>query len=413
MLTPLTRNAIIHQCFGARPVVFMLFVLEVWFVLKGEYMKKVLNVTSPLMPSFDKYVEKLKTIWESKWMTNNGSLCTELQQKLISLMQGSNVELYVNGHMALDIAIKALKLKGEVITTPFTFASTTHALIMNGITPVFCDIKEDDYTIDENKIESLITDKTSAILPVHVYGCPCNVEKIADIAKRHKLKVIYDAAHAFGVYNNGTPLACCGDVSMLSFHATKVFNTIEGGALVFSDDSLSKPLRNLRNFGIENAESVTQVGLNAKMNEFAAAMGICNLELVNAAIARRKELVEQYVEVCSKLPGIRVLDYDGMQKRGIVYNYAYMPIEVDETVCSFTRDELCNIMKEKNVILRKYFFPLIVDFECYKDQYGFYELPVARRVANHIVTLPLSGDMDNDDVKRCCDILISYSKRNR
>ena len=372
-------------------------------------MEKIINVTAPLMPEMDRYVEELKKIWNSRWMTNNGPEYVEFQQKLEEML-GDKVELYVNGHMALDIAIKAMGLKGEVITTPYTFASTTHALVMNGLKPVFCDIKEENYTIDEEKIEELITDETCAILAVHVYGCICDVDKIEKIAKKHKLKVIYDAAHAFAVKRNGKSVAGYGDISMFSLHATKVFNSIEGGILVYHDEKYTKALRNLRNFGIENAESVTSVGLNAKMNEFAAAMGICNLEILDAAIARRKVIVEKYLETIHGLRGIKTLDYEMFKKDSIEYNYAYMPIEIDEGEAGYTRDDLHKFLQTKGIVARKYFYPIITDYECYRDQFDSSMTPVAKKAGNRILTLPIAASMTDEDVERCCSALREMTK---
>ena len=373
-------------------------------------MEKVINVTTPLMPELDRYVEELKKIWNSKWMTNNGPECVKFQQKLEKIL-GDKVELYVNGHMALDIAIKALGLKGEVITTPYTFASTTHALVMNGLTPVFCDIKEDNYTIDENKIEDLITDKTCAILAVHVYGCICNVDKIEKIAQKHNLKVIYDAAHAFAVKRKGKSVASYGDISMFSLHATKVFNSIEGGILVYRDDRYTKELRNLRNFGIENEESVTSAGLNAKMNEFAAAMGICNLEILDAAIAKRKIIVKKYLQTIHGLRGIKTLDYEVFKKDNIEYNYAYMPIEVDANEAGYTRDDLYEFLKTKGIVARKYFYPIITDYECYKDRFDSNRTPIAKKIGNRILTLPIAACMTDEDIERCCSALQEMAGR--
>lgn len=361
-----------------------------------------INVTSPLMPDLDDYVQKLQQIWESKWVTNNGQMTLALQKALQKRMN-CDVELFVNGHMALDIAIKALQLHGEVITTPFTFASTTHALVMNGCTPVFCDIKPNDYTIDENKIESLITEKTTAIVPVHVYGCICNMEKIEDIAARYSLKVIYDAAHAFDVKLNGKNIASNGDVSMFSFHATKVFNTIEGGALAFKkNDDFAKNIRNLRNFGIENEESVVSVGLNAKMNEFAGAMGLCNLPLMDNALKRRRQIAERYMITLREMRGIKTLDYNEMVQRGIEYNFAYMPIEVDKDVAGFSRNELSDFLLARGIGTRKYFYPLITDFECYNGKFANANIPVAKKVSERILTLPMAASMSDEDVERVC-----------
>lgn len=373
-------------------------------------MGKIINVTAPLMPSMDRYVEELKKIWDSQWLTNNGPEYVEFQSKLEDKLQ-SKVELYVNGHMALDIAIKALDLSGEVITTPFTFASTTHAIVMNGLTPVFCDIKDSDYTIDEDKIEELITPKTCAIVAVHVYGCLCNVEKIEAIAKKHNLVVIYDAAHAFAVKKDGVSVATYGDISMFSLHATKVFNSIEGGILTYKDSKYTKKLQELRNFGIENAESVTAVGLNAKMNEFAAAMGICNLEILEEAILRRKYIVERYCEVLKDIDGIKTLDYEQFEKENIEYNYAYMPIEIDSDITGFSRDDLFEELKKYDIVARKYFYPIISDYACYREQYDSSLTPIAKRVGERILTLPIAASMTEEDINRCCDTIVDFVGR--
>jgi len=373
-------------------------------------MEDIINVTAPLMPQLDRYIEELKKIWDSRWMTNNGPECIEFQ-KMLEDKLGGQVELYVNGHMALDIAIKAMGLEGEVITTPFTFASTTHALVMNGLTPVFCDIKESDYTIDEDKIEELITEKTCAILAVHVYGCICNVDKIEAIAKRHNLKVIYDAAHAFAVKKDGKPIAEYGDMSMFSLHATKVFNSIEGGVLVYHDEQYTDQLRYLRNFGIENAESVSSVGLNAKMNEFAAAMGICNLEILEDAIARRAYIVEKYLETIQGLKGIKTLDYKQLKLDNIEYNYAYMPIEIEESVAGYTRDDLFEFLQSKGIVARKYFYPIISDYECYRERFDSSLTPIAKRIGDRILTLPIAASMTDEEIERCCIALKQMTER--
>ncbi len=363
------------------------------------------------MPTMERYIEELNKIWNSRWMTNNGPEYVEFQSKLEELLE-NKVELYVNGHMALDIAIKALELKGEVITTPYTFASTTHALVMNGLTPVFCDIG-DDYTIDVDKIEELITDKTCAILAVHVYGCICDVDKIEEIAHRHNLKVIYDAAHAFAVKKKGKSIAGYGDISMFSLHATKVFNSIEGGILAYHDEKYARELRNLRNFGIENEESITSVGLNAKMNEFAAAMGICNLEILEEAIAARRIIVEKYLEIIQCSKGIKTLNYENFKNNDIEYNYAYMPIEIDESITGFTRDDLHSFLKTKNIGARKYFYPIVTDYECYRDKFNSNLTPNAKKVGDRILTLPLSASMTEEEVSRCCNALREMIERKR
>ncbi len=259
-------------------------------------MDKIL-VTQSSMPDLDDYINEIKDIWDTRWLTNMGSKHQRLQAQLKDYLDVNNIDLLTNGHMAIELTIQAMGLTGEVITTPFTFASTTHAIVRNGLTPVFCDINPDDYTIDVTKLESLITEKTSAIIPVHVYGNICNVEEIDKIAKKHNLKVIYDAAHTFGVKYKGKGIGCFGDASCFSFHATKVFNTIEGGAVCFKDEAFLDEIYNLKNFGIRDPETVSGISANAKMNEFRAAMGLCNLKNIDTEIAKRKAVVERYREI--------------------------------------------------------------------------------------------------------------------
>ena len=370
-------------------------------------------VTRSSMPPMEEYVEKIKSIWDSHWMTNNGGIYQELEENLKSYLGCENLELYVNGHMALDISIKALQLKGEIITTPFTFASTTHAIVMNDLTPVFCDIKPDDYTIDEEKIEALITDKTSAILAVHVYGQPCNVSRLEEIAKKHNIKLIYDAAHAFGVKIDGKSIASFGDVSMFSFHATKVFNTIEGGAIIFADKSLERKLRSLRNFGIEGPESVMEVGSNAKLSEFSAAMGVCNLKHLAEEIKKREHIFTIYTKLLAGHDGITIINPDKDPENGIISNYAYFPIIIDESITQYTRDDLFEELQNHNIFTRKYFYPLITDFECYQDRFSAYELPVAHYVADHVLTLPMYADLADDDVRRICEVITNFGNEDR
>ncbi|MCI1966662.1 MAG: DegT/DnrJ/EryC1/StrS family aminotransferase [Oscillospiraceae bacterium] len=363
-------------------------------------MKKKILVTRSSLPPLEEYVDKIKGIWDTCWMTNMGPVYQELEQDMKKYLACKNLELYVNGHMALDVAIKALRLTGEVLTTPFTFASTTHALVLNGLTPVFCDIKPDDYTIDEDKVESLITKKTSAILAVHVYGRPCNIKRLREIADKHHLKLLFDAAHAFGVRVDGEPIANFGDVSMFSFHATKVFNTIEGGALVYRDDSLTRSLKSLRNFGIESPESVVQPGLNAKMNEFAAAMGVCNLKYLDENIRKRKHVAEFYSSRLKDCPGIQMIDFENDSR--VTWNYSYFPITVDEKKAGCTRDDLFEGLQKENIFTRKYFYPLVPDYECYREQFGRCPLPVARYVADRVLTLPMYADLTEEDLERIC-----------
>lgn len=363
----------------------------------------MINVTKSSIPYFEEYCEEIKEIWDSCWLTNMGPKHKKLQDSLIDYLEVDNIDLFCNGHMALEMAIQAMNLTGEVITTPFTFASTTHAIVRNGLTPVFCDIKERDFTIDESKIEPLITSKTSAIIPVHVYGNVCNVEEIERIAKKHNLKVIYDAAHAFGVKYKGKGIGTFGDASMFSFHATKVFNTIEGGAVSFKDKEFGLDLYRLKNFGIRNPELVDAVGANAKMNEFSAAMGICNLRHIEEDIAKRKAVFERYCERLNDVKGIRV----NKLNEDVDYNYSYFPIIIDSEVYGKNRDEVEQLLSENGVKARKYFYPLTSDFDCYKGKFDSSDTPVAAKVAKSVLTLPLYPDLSFADVDRICDILIN------
>jgi dTDP-4-amino-4,6-dideoxygalactose transaminase len=359
-----------------------------------------IQVTRSLMPDFEEYTEEIKGLWDSHWLTNMGIKHKQLELDLKDYLDTSNITLFTNGHLALECAIAAFNLTGEVITTPFTFASTTHAIVRYGLEPVFCDIDPDDYTIDTDKLESLITEKTSAIIPVHVYGNICNVNEIERIAKKYNLKVIYDAAHAFGVTFDGVGVANFGDASMFSFHATKVFHTIEGGAVTYKDGSLSKKLDDLKNFGITGPESVEYVGGNAKMNEFQAAMGICNLRHVDDEIAKRKIVVERYIEGLSNIKGIKLCK----PQIGVKSNYAYFPVVFDGYKLS--RDEVFGKLKTKNIYARKYFYPLTNSFECYKGRFDVGKTPVAKYIADRVLTLPLYADLALDDVDRICDIIL-------
>lgn len=362
-------------------------------------MDKKIFVTQSSMPSYEEYCAEIKDLFDTKWLTNNGQKHNKLESELCNYLKVNNVTLFTNGHLALYNALKLLDLKGEVITTPFTFASTTHAIVQNGLTPVFCDINPIDYTIDVDKIESLITDKTCAIVPVHVYGFPCDVERINEIATKHNLKVIYDAAHAFGVEVNNNGIANYGDISMFSFHATKVFNTIEGGALAYNNDSWFKDLYHLKNFGIVDEEHVSMVGMNAKMNEFAAAMGLCNLKHIKEEILKRKNIVERYISNLEHVDGLILPKY----KDNITYNYAYMPVVFDENIIK--RDDIYNELGSNNVFARKYFYPIISEFDCYKNDYNSDDTPVAKKISEQILTLPLYADLSLDEVDMICNII--------
>lgn len=361
-------------------------------------------VTRSSMPSYEEYCEEIKELWDTHWLTNMGPKHKQLQKELEEYFSIPHVALYTNGHLALENAIAALNLPkgGEVITTPFTFASTTHAIVRNGLVPVFCDVKEDDYTIDTKMMEELITDNTVAIVPVHVYGNMCDVGEIDRIAKKYGLKVIYDAAHAFAVKYKGQSSASFGDASMFSFHATKVFNTIEGGCVCFKDDSWLQILNDMKNFGIHGPESVEYVGGNAKMNEFQAAMGLCNLRHLDKEIAKRKKVVERYRE---RLEGVEGIKLSVIQK-DVESNYAYFPVVFDGY--KYTRNEVFEKLAEQGIGTRKYFFPLTNSFECYRNYptAGTEKTPVAQHMALRVLTLPLYVDLSLEDVDRICDVIL-------
>lgn len=356
------------------------------------------------MPAYEEYCEEIKELWDSRWLTNMGAKHRQLQAQLEEYLSVPYVTLYTNGHLALENMIEAMAFPngGEVITTPFTFASTTHAIVRNGLIPVFCDIDPDDYTMDASKIEALITEKTVAIVPVHVYGNLCDVDAIDAIAKKHGLKVIYDAAHAFGVSKDGVNCANFGDASMFSFHATKVFNTIEGGAVTFREDALVQVLNDLKNFGIRGQESVAYIGGNAKMSEFQAAMGICNLRHIDGEIAKRKAVVEHYRSRLEGTPGIRLCK----EQSGVKSNYAYFPVVFDGY--RYNRDEIADMLKGHDILARKYFYPLTNAFECYQDMdaAGAKKTPVAAYIADRVLTLPLFADLSGEDIDRICDIIL-------
>lgn len=367
-------------------------------------MKRTINVTRSSMPDFEEYCNEIKELWDSRWLTNMGVKHKQLQTELEEYLNVPHAILYANGHLALENVLSAMNLPkgGEVITTPFTFVSTTHSIVRNGLVPVFCDVNDTDYTMDVAKIESLITEKTVAIVPVHVYGNLCAVKEIKEIADRHNLKVIYDAAHAFGVTYKGVSAACFGDASMFSFHATKVFNTIEGGALTFVDDSMVEVLNDMKNFGMHGQEECVYVGGNAKMNEFQAAMGLCNLRHIEKEIAKRKAAVEQYRKRLSGIPGIKLCP----EQEGVKSNYAYFPVVFEDY--KYTRDKLFNILKEQDIVARKYFYPLTNAFECYKEfpTAGAEKTPVAKYLADRVLTLPLYADLTIEDVNLICDIIL-------
>ena len=358
-------------------------------------------VTRSSMPPFEEYAAEIAPLWESHWLTNMGEKHRRLEADLREFLGVDNIALFVNGHSALECVLEAMSLRGKVITTPYSFASTTHAIVRKGLTPVFADIRPDDYTLDPERVEELVDDETCAIMPVHVYGNLCDVEAIADIARRHGLKVIYDAAHAFAVERNGVSAASFGDASMFSFHATKVFNTIEGGAVCFADPSLKSLLDQWKNFGITGTESVEYVGGNAKMNEFCAAMGICNLRHVREEIARRRVVAERYWERLGELPGARL----SLPQPGVTPNYAYLPVVFEEDEFGATRDEVYDALMARDIHPRKYFYPLISDYACYAGRFDSSATPVARHVADRVLTLPMYADLALEDVDLICDVV--------
>lgn len=359
-------------------------------------------VTRSSMPSMEEYIEEIRSIWDSHWLTNMGEKHKALQAELQKYMGVPEVELLTNGHMALELSLQAMNLQGEVITTPFTFASTTHAIVRNGLEPVFCDIDPETYTMDVTQIERLITDRTCAILPVHVYGNVCNIEEIERIAHKYGLKVLYDAAHTFGETYKGQGIGNFGDASCFSFHATKVFNTIEGGAVCYRDPDMGRRLYELKNFGIHGPEEVDAVGANAKMNEFCAAMGLCNLRHVDEEIAKRRAVVERYREHLEGVDGLRL----NAQQPEVRSNYAYFPVVFDENLFGASRNEVMDALAQNGIGARKYFYPLTNTFECFHGKYDVDATPVALHVAKRVLTLPLYADLSMEDVDRICKIVL-------
>ena len=353
------------------------------------------------MPSYEEYIEAIKPLWDSHWLTNMGTYHKELETALREYLKVPEVSLTVNGHMALELAIQSFGFPqgSEVITTPFTFISTTHAIVRNGLVPVFCDVKLSDGTIDESKIENLITERTVAIVPVHVYGHVCNVEAIQHIADKYNLKVIYDAAHAFGVEYDGRGIGSYGDASIFSFHATKVFNTIEGGAVTFSDYKIYEKLYNLKNFGIRGEELVTEVGANAKMNELCAIMGLCNMKHINQARESRKHIYERYTNRFREIDGIEVFDGNELATK----NYAYYPILVKESY-KLSRDEVYDKLKAENIYSRKYFYPVTSDQACFKNKYRDIDITNARHLSEQVLTIPFYEGLTDENIDRILDL---------
>ncbi len=365
-------------------------------------MKTPIYVTKPFLPPREEYNAFLDKIWDSGILTNMGKLHQTLEKELAEYLKVPSFMLFANGHLSLELIIEALGLTGEVITTPYTFVSTTNAIARNDLTPVFCDVKEDNFTMDPNKIEALITDKTSAIIPVHVYGHPCDVYEIHKIAKKHNLKVIYDGAHSFGTKLDDIPLSNFGDSTMYSFHGTKLFHTIEGGGVVVKDYDLKNRLHQLKNFGIAGEESIQMIGMNAKLSEFHAAMGLANLKYIDSTIEKRRLLTERYEKNFSNVQGIRM----AVRQPNETYNYAYLPVIFTEEF-AWDRDIIYDRLKNNNVFARKYFYPLPNETKCYTEKYKVSPTPIAERISKQVLCLPIFDELTFDEVDYICDLIIS------
>lgn len=360
-------------------------------------------VTRSSMPELEEYMDEIRGMWDSHWLTNMGPKHEKLQAELCKYLGVQYIELMANGHMALEMTLQAMNLQGEVITTPFTFASTTHAIVRNGLKPVFCDIDPFTYTMDTEKLECLITDRTCAIMPVHVYGNICKVEEIERLAHKYELKVIYDAAHTFGETYKGKGLGTFGDASCFSFHATKVFHTIECGAVCFQEKRLGEKLYELKNFGIHGPEEVSAVGANAKLNEFCAAMGLCNLKHIEEEIAKRRIIVEHYR---SRLQGVDGIQLNIVQPE-VKSNYSYFPVVFEEKLFGATRAEVFDKLAEHGIGARKYFYPLTNTFAAFHGQFDVMETPIALHISKRVLTLPLYADLPMEEVDRICDVVLS------
>ena len=364
----------------------------------------IITVTSPLLPNLDEFHELLKDIWDSKWITNNGSFHQQLEKALAEYLKVPYISLFTNGTLPLLTALQALRITGEVITTPYSFVATTHSIWWNGCRPVFVDIEENTCGIDPNKIEAAITPKTTAIMPVHCYGKPVNMDAIQQIADKYGLKVIYDAAHAFGVEVNGESVLTRGDMSTLSFHATKVYNTLEGGALVVKDEATKKRIDYLKNFGFAGETEVVAPGINSKVDEVRSAYGLLNLKQVDAAIAARQKVAVRYREALRNIPGIRFFD----DMPSVRHNYSYFPIFIDAKEYGMSRDELYFKMKEQGVWGRRYFYPLISTFSTYRGLPSATpeNLPVATKMSNEVICLPMHHALGEEDIERIINCII-------
>ena len=366
--------------------------------------KDIITVTSPLLPNLDEFHEMLKEIWDSKWITNNGSFHKKLEAALAEYLKVPYISLFTNGTLPLLTALQALRITGEVITTPYSFVATTHSIWWNGCHPVFVDIDPTTGNIDPDKIEAAITPKTTAILPVHVYGKPCRTKEIQDIADKYGLKVIYDAAHAFGEFVDGKSILEAGDMSTLSFHATKVYNTLEGGALVCKDEATKKRIDNLKNFGILNETEVIAPGINSKVDEVRSAYGLLNLKQVDAAIEARHQVAIKYRKALRHVDGITFFD----DMPGVKHNYSYFPIFVDTNKFSISRDDLYYKFREHNILARRYFYPLISTFSTYRGlpSAAPANLPVAIKMADEVLCLPMHHLLSDEDIQRVLNVII-------
>lgn len=366
-------------------------------------MSKNIYVTQPSLPDLKEYTKLLEQIWESKIIANNGPFHKQFENELCEYLQVPNISLFSNGTLALITALQALRITGEVITTPYSFVATTHALHWNGIKPVFCDINDYDCNINPDKIEALITPQTTAIMPVHVYGNPCDNQKIQKIADIYGLKIIYDAAHAFGVKQNNESVLNWGDLSILSFHATKTFNTVEGGAIVMKDEKLKKRIDYLKNFGFADETTVIGYGINAKMNELISAYGILQLKTIDQNIEKRKEKAYLYRHLLKNIDGISLFrDFENIK-----HNYSYFPVFIDKNKFGRSRDEIYEILKQNNIFARRYFYPLISQFNAYKELPSSAQenLPVATKKADTVLCLPLYPELENENIHRIVEII--------
>ena len=366
-------------------------------------MRKI-TVTSPLLPNLDELNDLLKEVWSSKWVTNNGQFHKRLETALSEYLKVPYISLFTNGTLPLLTALQALRISGEVITTPYSFVATTHSIWWNGCRPVFVDIEEETCGIDPDKIEAAITPKTTAIMPVHCYGKPVNMKRIQEIADKYGLKVIYDAAHAFGVEVDGESILKAGDMSTLSFHATKVYNTLEGGALVMHDEQTKQRVDYLKNFGFADEVTVVAPGINSKVDEVRAAYGLLNLKQVDRAIASRHHVAQRYREALKKVSGVRFFD----DMPGVRHNYSYFPIFINAEKYGMTRDELYLKMKSAEVLGRRYFYPLISTFSTYRGlpSASPENLPVATRLANEVICLPMHHELSEEDIDRVLEIVV-------